>query len=121
MVIPVIKYIIDCISATFVGLKCLFSFCSLFCFCVYGLTDGIPKSLSLQVHQFTANWLSCQILVRQHKATRYFRGRFSQLFGIDASSWGTKVDFGIIYCLSDLFFEKLVLGSRYLVKGYIKE
>lgn len=48
MVIPVIKYIMDYISATFVcWFKMFVLLCSLFCFYIFGLTDGIPKFLSL--------------------------------------------------------------------------
>lgn len=89
MVISVIIYIMDCILAIFVSWFNMFvSFCSLFCLYIYQLTDGIFKSLSLWVYRFTANWLSFQILVRQHKAAScYFRGRCCQLFCIDTSSW----------------------------------
>lgn len=47
MVIPVIKYMMDCISAVFVCWFQIsrFSFCV--CFYVSRLTDGVPRSLSL--------------------------------------------------------------------------
>lgn len=47
MVIPVIKYIMDCISTMFVCWFQISRFLFCVCFCISRLTDGVPRSLSL--------------------------------------------------------------------------
>lgn len=102
MVIPVIKYIMDYILATFVcWFKIsLFSFCSLFCFHICGLTGGIPKSLIVGASFYSQLVVISNI--KQLNAASDFRESCYQLFCIEASSWGTKADFYIICCLSGL-------------------
>lgn len=125
MVIPVIKYIMDFISAAFVCWFKISLFHSVVCF--------VSASMDWQMVFLNLSHCRCISLQPtgchfkfQSGSTRlatscYFRGGCCQLFCIDVSSWGTKADFGVIYCFACPLFKRMFLRSSYVGKDSTEE